>query len=144
MCPPCLSFYIPYFNTGYLPPRLSAGETNKYTGNSLWWNSYRLVLAAEANYEKYHEKVRMAGDVLEDDFHREAELAYQKACELHGRGAAREAADLLNTFTDKCVDKVAAEIDKLTAEIEADLERNPGQVYRTEYVKTIKKLVEMP
>ena len=144
LCPPCTSFYMPFFNTGYIPDVLSRGETNKYSDSSFWWRNYRLTLAVEANYEKHIGVVREAQAALEDKFEKDAADVYEKAAGLFGRGDGAAARKLLNDFMDRCAAQAKAETDRLTAELEAELSHSPGQIYKAQHVRDVKRQAEMP
>ena len=66
MCTPCTSFFIPFYNTGYIPEILAIGK-NKFDPDSFWWNLNRMCLGIEANYEKYAENVQNTFEI-EDNF----------------------------------------------------------------------------
>lgn len=143
MCPPCTSFMIPFYNTGYIPARLGGG-TNQYSEDSFWWKVYRMSTGVEANYNKYIGLVREAREPMEKEFRRAAKEAEAQALELLKAGKGEEACNLLNSFTDRCVDQVAEAVAKITETIEADLAKHPGSIYRAAYIKALKEKTCMP
>jgi dipeptidase len=144
MAPPCMSFYIPVFNTGYLPGVLSSKSTNKYSDDSFWWKCRRLAVAIESNYEKYYSVFKNTREILENDFHIKAKTVIKLAQIQFMLGNNEKGAGILNEFTDICLNKLIIEINNLTAEFEADLLKHPGQVYRTNILNEYKRLTEMP
>lgn len=140
MCPPCCSFIAPFYNTGYIPKKLSGG-TNVYSDDSFWWKVNRLVTDVESNYERYIGKLNAVRPALEDSFRKEAKEKEAMALSMLESGDRDGACALLNAFTDKCVDRVEQIVDKLIGEIEADMVSTPGQIYRMRYLKKYRSKV---
>ncbi|MDD2956093.1 MAG: C69 family dipeptidase [Oscillospiraceae bacterium] len=142
MCPPCASFMIPFYNTGYIPEKLGKG-TNKYSDDSFWWKVYRLNMGVEANYGKYIGLIQEARTPMEKAFRIRASETESKAAELLAAGKAAQAAELLNSFTDQCLEEVEEAVDRILAAVEADLALHPGQPYRQKYLAELKAKVEL-
>lgn len=134
MCPPCCSFIIPFYNTGYIPACLGVGA-NRYSADSFWWSVQRMVTDAESNYERYHGWCAEAQTRLEQRFRIEAHAAEARAQELLEAGAQADAVQLLNGLTDRCLAEVRQAVKALTERMEADLQVTPGQIYRQPYLR---------
>lgn len=132
VCPPCCSVAIPFYNTGYIPAVLGVG-TNKYSEGSFWWKVQRMVTDIESNYERYHGYIAEVQRDLESKFREEAPEVEAKAAKLLAQGDHSAAVKCLNDFTDACLLEVIAAVDSLTAQIEDDMQKTPGQIYRKPY-----------
>ncbi|MPM50649.1 hypothetical protein SDC9_97391 [bioreactor metagenome] len=132
VCPPCCSVAIPFYNTGYIPAALGVG-TNKYSEGSFWWKVQRMVTDIESNYERYHGLIFEVQSTLEPKFRKEALEVEAKAAKLLAQREKSSAVKCLNDFTDACLTQVTTVVDALTARIESDMEKTPGQIYRKPY-----------
>ena len=145
MCPPCCSFVVPFFNTGYIPACLGTeADTHKYSPDSFWWKVERMVIGIEQNYERYHSYIDEVRPAMEAEFKAAADEALAKAGELAASGKHDAARELLNALTDSCLERVEAEVARITEAIEADLAERPAQVYRAHHIDYFKKLANMP
>lgn len=140
MCAPCTSFFIPFYNTGYIPEELKKG-TNKYEDNSFWWKVYRFCLAVEANYKKYIKWVSAEKELIEKDFIKQASETEGRALKLLESGKTQDACSLLNQLTDDCLQRVTRYIKEATEKIEADVAINPGDVFRSAYLSGFRQSV---
>lgn len=133
MCPPCSSFIVPFYNTGYIPEKLGTG-TNRYSPDSFWWKVQRMVTDIEYNYEHYHDWNAQIRDALESEFREEAHSREEQAEKLLSQRQSRAAVQMLNDFTDSCLARVEEAVDELTGRIESDMKEVPGQIYRKPYL----------
>ncbi|MDO4842468.1 MAG: hypothetical protein Q3982_07330 [Phoenicibacter congonensis] len=142
MCPPCCSFIVPFYNTGYIPERLGIGE-NHYQEDSFWWKMQRLVTDAESDYTRYHEKIQQAQKRLEPEFRSAAAETEAQAEDLLKQGKREEACRLLNALTERCLEKVEQEAERLTAEIEGEMSVYPPQSYRNKMQQFYREQVKL-
>lgn len=143
MCPPCCSLIIPFYNTGYIPERLGRGK-NVYEENSFWWKINRMVSDIESNYERYHDWLEEIRKSTEAGFRIEAQERWKQAEELLRKGRKSEACQILDTFTEACLDEAERIVEDLTGKIERDMEQVPGQVYRSGYLAAYRQRVKLP
>ena len=143
MCPPCSSFLVPFFNTGYVPSKLGSG-TNEYSEDSFWWKVMRMVTDIESNYERYHHLVTDVRPALEAEFTAAAARALDEAAALMAENKAGEACRLLNDLTDACLDRVEREVGRITAEIEEDQKTVLPQIYHARYIDYYRNRTKLP
>ena len=130
-CVPCCSVYIPVFvDAAGLPEALSNAGTygrvytapsevsakDAYKEGSLWWEIRRLLdeINGDENgtgYEERHTLVRKEFDRLEKAWQEEVPEIEKTALELKENGCSEEAAALLRSFTEKCVEETYQAID---------------------------------
>ncbi len=132
VCPPCCSVAVPFYNVGYIPEKLGGG-TNKYSPDSFWWKVQRMVTDIESNYERYHGFVAEVQNALEPKFRKEALDVEANAGKLLAQGDKNAAVKCLGDLTDACLSQVETAVDVLTARIEYDMQKTPGQIYRKPY-----------
>lgn len=136
MCTPCISFFIPFYNTGYIPENLSFG-TNIYERDSFWWKVYRMCLAVEKNYNKYIDWVSEIKEPIEEDFTNKAKEIEAKALKFLNENKCEDACKLLNGFTDACFSTVNAKVNEITEIVEKDLSVNNGDIFREPYIHNL-------
>lgn len=143
MAPPCSSFFVPFYNTGYVPEKL-AGGTNKFSEDSFWWMMNRLASDIESDYEKYIHYVHDRQGDLEGKFRKKAAETEKEAARLLDAGDADAAVKLLNALTDECLAEVEAIAKDVIPKIEADIAANGVQPYRAPYLKRYKAQTNLP
>lgn len=143
LCPPCCSFIIPFYNTGYIPEIVGRGK-NYYEEDSLWWKINRMVSDIESNYERYHLMLDEVRPSVEHRFREMAAEAEKEAEDLLRAGKNDEACGLLNGLTDKCLDEVTDLVNGLTKKIEEDMKQHSGEIYRASYLSSYRKKVKYP
>ena len=135
--PPCNGCYVPFFVHGSrLPEMVSrAGPAGRrvvapdqvtpdaFSADSYWWLFRRLMDAVKGDpiisvndyYPTRNRRVRAAFDALEGEFALELPGLIQRASPM--RAVDREtSARILDEFTDRCVRKVVAELERLLVE----------------------------
>ncbi len=143
VCPPCCSIIVPFYNAGYIPRKLGAGE-NYYDEASFWWKVNRMAADIESNYERYHGWLDETRKNTEKEFRRKDIEVRGQAEAMLKEGKADEARKILNSFTDECLSIAETMVEKLTEEIENDMRNIPGEIYRAAYLDSYRKKVNMP
>jgi secernin len=137
--PPCNGCYVPFFPHGRRLPEIVSNpgtfgdkvvpppqaEPDSFSPDSYWWLFRRLmdnvkgdtVNSLPGHYPVRNRRVRTAFDRLESEFEAEVPDVMQKAIET--RETDQEAAaQILDEFSERCVDEVVATIHKLLTEID--------------------------
>jgi secernin len=135
--PPCNGCYVPFFVHGIrLPEMISRAGTggrrvmapdqivpDAFSADSYWWLFQHLMDAVKGDpiisvdnfYPTRNRRVRAIFDALETEFEAELPVLMQRASRI--RAVDRQAsAQILDEFTDRCVRKVVAEVERLLAE----------------------------
>jgi hypothetical protein len=131
---PGVSCYIPYFvHSGSLPNIVSRpgsqGKTisapskvqaDAFSENSLWWLFRDLADLANLDWDNRKAIIRSEFDKLEDEFINQVSALSQKATHLLNHGDTEEAAQLLSTYTNDCVEKVIQKLEELRVRFRAE------------------------
>ena len=135
--PPCNGCFVPFFVHGNLVPETisRAGAVGRrvlapdqimpdaFSADSYWWLFRQLmdvvkgdpIISVDNYYPARNRRVRAVFDALEAEFEAELPMLMQRASRM--RAVDRQAsAHILDEFTDRCVRKVVAEVERLLAE----------------------------
>lgn len=131
--PPCVGAYIPIYPISEdVPDVLSRGGTvgrsaspppstakDEFSTDSYWWRFKRLLEVAKGdehgrNFTENQRTVRRRFDALETEFRAEADSIESEARELIRNDRRDEAAELLSSFTEDCVESVLTVTDELS------------------------------
>lgn len=115
---PCLSVFMPIYNTGYLPKTLSEGG-RYFDEETLWWKIKRVGLLVSVDENKFAKKLRDKAHTLEKKLWEKAEQTETSARGLLSQGKRKEAYALLNALMDESVKLIEALFDELYAEFSA-------------------------
>ena len=134
-CPsrPGATCYVPFFVHGSGLPAIvsTAGSYGRriegpsrtkkdgFSSQSYWWLFRDLCDRVEADPEHRNPIVRQAFDALEKEFEAGIPGLMKKAIELRKAGESDKAADILDRYTETCLDKVLRERNELRARFEA-------------------------
>lgn len=122
---PCLSVFMPIYDTGYIPEKISFG--GKYFDEaSLWWKIKRVGLLVCVDEERFAKRLHTHTRVLEEKLWSEAEEAEGLARKYISEGKKDEAYKLLNSLMDSSCARIEDIFDNLYTEFSKEISELGG------------------
>jgi len=126
---PSCSCFIPFFIHGTGPPEIvstagmhgnriempSKTAADRFSDKSFWWLFRDLSNQVMADRKQREPIVREAFDALEKEFEAGLPELVKEAARLRKDGKTDQAADILDAYTAKCVDKALKKVNELRA-----------------------------